>query len=303
MSASTIGPADIEAAAARIAGHVRRTPVIEASAGVVLKLELLQHAGSFKPRGAFNTVLSQPSRPERLVAASGGNHGLAVAHVGHALGIPTDIFVPDIASPVKVAAIRGRGATVHQGGANFAAAFEASAELAAAPGVLAIHAYDGHPTVAGQGTLAWELEDQEPDLDLVVVAVGGGGLLGGIAGWYAARVPVVAVEPSACPAFHDALAAGQPVPAAVGGVAADSLGASQVGEWGFATAVAAGVTSVLVPDEAIVAARHELWASVRLATEPAGAAAYAAVRSGAIDVSRRRVGVVVCGGNASPADL
>ncbi len=303
MTASTIRPADISAAAERIAGHVRRTPVVEATAGVVLKLELLQHAGSFKPRGAFNTVLSQPSRPERLVAASGGNHGLAVAHVGAALGIPTDIFVPDIASPVKVAAIRERGATVHQGGANFAAAFEASAELAAAPGVLAIHAYDGPTTVAGQGTLARELEEQEPGLDLVAVAVGGGGLLGGIAGWYAGRVPVVAVEPAACPAFHDALSAGHPVRAAVGGVAADSLGASQVGEWGFATAVAGGVTSVLVSDDEITAARHELWSSMRLATEPAGAAAYAAILSGAIDVRGRRVGVVVCGGNASPADL
>ena len=218
-----IGPTDIAEAAARIAGHVRRTPVIEASPGVVLKLELLQHAGSFKPRGAFNTVLSQPSLPERLVAASGGNHGLAVAHVGRALGIPTDVFVPEIASPVKVEAIRGRGARVHQGGANYAAAFAASAEMAAEPGVLAIHAYDGATTVAGQGTLARELEEQDPDLDLVVVAVGGGGLLGGIAGWYAGRVPVVAVEPEGCPALHDALAAGCPVPAPVGGVAADSL--------------------------------------------------------------------------------
>ena len=303
MITSTVAPADIEAAAARIAGHVRRTPVIEAWPGIVLKLELLQHAGSFKPRGAFNTVLSQADRPRRLVAASGGNHGLAVAHVGHALGIPTDIFVPDIASPVKVAAIAERGATVHQGGVNFAAALEASAELAAAPGVLAIHAYDGLTTLAGQGTLARELEEQEPDLDLVVVAVGGGGLLGGIAGWYAGRVPVVAVEPSGCPAFHDALAAGRPVPAAVGGVAADSLGASQVGTWGFAAAVAAGVTSVLVSDDAIVAARRELWSSLRLAPEPAGAAAYAAISSGAIDVRGRRVGVVVCGANTSPADL
>lgn len=298
-----IGSADIEEAAARIAGHVRRTPVIEASPGVVLKLELLQHAGSFKPRGAFNTVLSQASAPSRLVAASGGNHGLAVAHVGRALGIPTDVFVPDIASPIKVDAIRARGATVHQGGANYAAAFAASAEMAADPGVLAIHAYDSATTLAGQGTLARELEEQEPGLDLVVVAVGGGGLLGGIAGWYAGRIPVVAVEPEGCPAFHDALAAGRPVPAPVGGVAADSLGASQVGEWGFATAVTAGVTSLLVPDDAIMAARHDLWSSLRLATEPGGAAAYAAVTSGAIDLAGRRVGVVVCGANASPHDL
>ena len=303
MTTTIIGPADIEAAAARIAGHVRRTPVVEASPGVVLKLEHLQHAGSFKPRGAFNAVLSQPSPPQRLVAASGGNHGMAVAHVGRTLGIRTDVFVPDIASPVKVAAIRSRGATVHQGGANYAAAFAASAEMAAEPGVLAVHAYDGGATLAGQGTLARELEEQDPGLDLVVVAAGGGGLLGGIAGWYAGRVPVLAVEPEGCPALHHALAAGRPVPAPVGGIAADSLGASQVGEWGFATAAAAGVTSVLVPDAAIAAARQELWTSLRLVTEAGGATAYAAIASGAVDVAGRRVGVVVCGANTSPADL
>ena len=302
-SAVPVDRADIEAAAARIAGRVRRTPVVEAAPGVVLKLELLQHAGSFKPRGAFNTVLSQELPPQRLVAASGGNHGLAVAHVGHALGLRTDVFVPDIASAVKVDAIRARGATVHQGGANYAAAHAASAAMAAEPGVLAIHAYDSPATVAGQGTLALELEEQAPDLDLVLVAVGGGGLLGGVAGWYAGRVPVVAVEPEGCPAFAEALAAGRPVTAPVGGVAADALGASQVGESGFATAMAAGVRSVLVPDSAVVAARQELWTTLRLATEPAGAAAYAALLSGAVEADGARVGVIVCGANASPADL
>ena len=302
-SAVPVDRADIEAAAARIAGRVRRTPVVEAAPGVVLKLELLQHAGSFKPRGAFNTVLSQELPPQRLVAASGGNHGLAVAHVGHALGLRTAVFVPDIASTVKVDAIRARGATVHQGGANYAAAYAASAAMAAEPGVLAIHAYDSPATVAGQGTLALELEEQAPDLDLVLVAVGGGGLLGGVAGWYAGRVPVGAGGPEGGPAFAEALAAGRPVTAPVGGVAADALGASQVGESGFATAMAAGVRSVLVPDSAVVAARQELWTTLRLATEPAGAAAYAALLSGAVEADGARVGVIVCGANASPADL
>lgn len=292
---------DIDEAAERIGGLVRRTPVVELD-GVTLKLELLQHAGSFKPRGAFNTVLSQPVPPARLVAASGGNHGLAVAHVGATLGIPTDIFVPDIAAPVKVQAIRERGARVHQGGADYAAALSASESLAAEDGVLAIHAYDAPETLAGQGTVARELSGQAPDLDVVVVAVGGAGLIGGIAAWYAGTgTRVVAVEPERCPALHDALAAGRPVPAAVGGIAADALGATQVGLLGFAAAWEA--TSVLVGDEDIAAARRTLWRELRLVVEPAGATAYAALQTGAVDVRDQRVGVIVCGGNTDPSDL
>jgi threonine dehydratase len=292
---------DIDAAADRIAGLVRRTPVIE-HAGVTLKLEMLQHAGSFKARGAFNTVLAQSSPPTRLVAASGGNHGLAVAHVGSSLGIETDIFVPEIASPVKVAAIRARGATVHQGGADYAAALVASASVAASDGVLAIHAYDAPLTLAGQGTVARELSEQAPELDLVVVAVGGAGLIGGIASWYAGTgTRVVAVEPELCPSLHDALAAGQPVAAPVGGIAADALGATEVGRLGFEAA--RDVQSVLVCEEDIAAARRTLWRELRLAVEPAGATAYAAVLSGAVDVTDQRVGVVVCGANTDPSDL
>jgi threonine dehydratase len=293
--------AEIRRTYAQVRDHVRPTPVVDLD-GVTLKLELLQHAGSFKPRGAFATVLAAPAPPRRLVAASGGNHGLAVAHVGAALGIPTDVFVPDIASPVKVAAIHDRGATVHQGGANYAAAFEASQRVAAGDGVLAIHAYDGPRTLQGQGTVALELEEQAPDLDTVVVAVGGGGLIGGIAAWYAGTATrVVAVEPERCPALHDALEAGRPVPAAVGGVAADALGASQVGARGFAACSEAGVQSVLVSDEEIVGARQHLWHELRLAVEPAGATALAGVLSGA--VGGDRIGVVVCGGNTDPSDL
>ena len=294
---------DILAAYERIRGLVRRTPVIEWD-GLVLKLEHLQHAGSFKPRGAFTTVLTQQERPTRLVAASGGNHGLAVAHVGAALGIPTEIFVPEIASPVKVAGIRARGATVRVGGDNYAAALEASQEAASAPGTLAIHAYDAPFTLAGQGTVALELEEQAPDLDLVVVAVGGGGLIGGVASWYAGRTRVLAVEPVGCPALHDALAAGAPVDSPVGGLAADALGASRVGSLGLVACQAAGVESVLVTDEAIADARLELWRALRLVVEPAGATALAAIRSGAVEpAAGDRVAVVLCGANTDPSDL
>lgn len=293
----------IREAHARIAGHVRRTPTIETD-GLVLKLEQLQHAGSFKTRGAFNGVLASGALPQRLVAASGGNHGLAVAYVGRTLGIPTDVFVPEIAAPVKVAAIRGQGATVHVGGANYAEALAASAELADAGAALVLHAYDGPHTLAGQGTVALELEEQHPDLDTVVVAVGGGGLIGGIAAWYAGRARIVAVEPTGCPALHDALAAGHPVPAPVGGIAADALGASVVGERGLASVKAAHTTSVLVEDTAIAEARQWMWDELRLVAEPAGATALAAVRSGAwVPDGAARVAVVVCGGNTDPVDL
>jgi len=295
--------ADIVAAHERIRDLVRRTPVIDWD-GLVLKLEHLQHAGSFKPRGAFTTVLSQPERPVRLVAASGGNHGLAVAHVGATLGIPTEVFVPEIASPVKVSGIHDRGATVRIGGANYAAALAASQEAASEPGTLAIHAYDAPATLAGQGTVALELEEQAPDLDTVVVAVGGGGLIGGIASWYAGRTRVVAVEPVGCPALHDALAAGAPVDAPVGGLAADALGASRVGSLGLAACQTAGVESVLVSDRAIAEARSALWRSLRLVVEPAGAAALAAILSGAFEPAPgERVGVVLCGANTDPSDL
>jgi len=292
---------DINEAARQIDGLVRRTPVVDLD-GVTLKLEMLQHAGSFKPRGAFSTVLSQESRPARLVAASGGNHGLAVAHVGATLGIPTEIFVPEIASPVKVQAIRDRGAAVHQGGADYAAALVASESLAAEDGVLAVHAYDAPHTLAGQGTVARELSEQAPDLDVVLVAVGGGGLIGGIASWYAGTgARVIAVEPEQCPALHDALAAGEPVPAPVGGIAADALGASQVGQLGFTAARDA--ISVLVSDDDIAAARRTLWRELRLAVEPAGATAYAALQTLAVDLHEQRVGVIVCGANTDPSDL
>ncbi len=296
---------DIQAAADRIAAYVRRTPVLD-EGSVVLKLEFLQHAGSFKPRGAFNSVLSPGRRPIRLVAASGGNHGLAVAHVGARLGIETDIFVPVIASPMKVTAIATLGARIHQGGANFAEALAASQAWADAPDALVVHAYNGLPTLAGQGTIALELSAQAPDLDVLFIATGGGGLLGGIAAWYAGSpVQLVAVEPAECPSMHRALVAGEPVASPVGGLSADSLGATQVGQDGFDAARRAHVRSVLVSEEEIAQARRLLWRNYRMAVEPGGAVAYAGWRAAAAsgDLDGRRAGVIVCGANADPSDL
>jgi len=300
---------DITAAAERIAGRVRRTPVIDyqvAGRTVVLKLELLQHAGSFKPRGAFTTVLSVLAaghRPVRLVAASGGNHGLAVAHVGQDLGIPTEIFVPAAAPVIKVEAIRSRGAQVRTVGAGYAEALLASAERSAEPGSLSVHAYDAVPTVTGQGTLARELADQA-EVDTVLVAVGGGGLIGGIAAWTAGRQRVVGVEPRSCPTLHAALAAGAPVDVDVSGLAVDALGARRLGGIAFAAVRAAGVESVLVDDPDIVEARRLLWRDLRIAAEPAGATAVAALLSGAYrPAPQERVAVIICGANADPSDL
>lgn len=297
----------IEAARELIGDRVRRTPVLvvrlDDGREVSLKLELLQHTGSFKPRGAFHSVLGAAERPRTLVAASGGNHGLAVAHVGRELGIPVQVFVPTTAPPVKVARLHELSATVHQVGDRFAVALEASADAARAPGALAVHAYDGMPTVTGQGTLGAEIEEQI-DGDTVLVAVGGGGLLGGVASWFTGRRKLVAVEPEGCDALHAALRAGHPVATKPSGVAADALGATMIGQVGFAAAVAAEVTSVLVTDADIRAARQWLWDSTRIAAEPGGATALAALCSGAYaPEDGERMTVIVCGGNADPSQL
>lgn len=308
--AGTLFPdrAAIERAAALIGEHVRRTPMIDVEYApgqwVVLKLEQLQHTGSFKPRGAFNSVLGAAKRPSMLVAASGGNHGLAVAHVGAALGIPTEIFVPTTAPQVKVDGIRSRGATVTLVGSSFAEAHQASIARANESGAFQIHAYDGLPTLTGQGTLGREIEAQMPDADAIVVAVGGGGLMGGIASWWAGQAAIIAVEPVGCPTLHQALEAGGPVDVEVSGLAADSLGAKRIGDGGFAAAVHAGATSVLVEPEDIMAARQFLWDQLRIVAEPGGAAALAAVLSGAyVPAPGARTVVVVCGANTDPSDL
>jgi threonine dehydratase len=296
---------DVCRAAELIAPRVRRTPVLEvevAGGRVTLKLELLQHAGSFKVRGAFTSVLSAERPPEVLVAASGGNHGLAVAYAGRTLGIPTRIFVPETAPAVKVDAIAALGAEVDRVGTTYAEALAASREVAAEPGAMPLHAYDAPGTVAGQGTLGLELAEQVPGLTTTLVATGGGGLMAGVA--LGSRAQVVAVEPESCPTFHAALAADGPVDVRVGGVAADALGASRLGEIAWTVARDHGVTSLLVSDDAISEARHWLWATARLAAEPAGAAALAALLSGAyVPGDDEVVAVVVCGGNADPTGL
>ncbi len=308
---------DLCRAAELIGPWVRRTPVLEVELdgrAIALKLELLQHAGSFKVRGAFTTVLSAPERPAALVAASGGNHGLAVAHVGMALDIPARIFLPESAPALKVRAIAARGADVRQVGSTYAEALEASREEAARPGTLALHAYDAPGTVTGQGTVGLEIAEQVPGVETVLVAVGGGGLVagttiglrGGSAGAASAggEVGVLAVEPQACPTLHRALAEGGPVDVTVGGVAADALGASRLGSIAWEVVRRHGVRSRLVGDDAIREARRWLWAHARIAAEPAGATALAALLSGAyVPAPDERVCVIVCGGNADPSDL
>ncbi|MBD0270396.1 MAG: pyridoxal-phosphate dependent enzyme, partial [Acetobacteraceae bacterium] len=238
--------ADIAAAAARIAGRVRRTPVLRLPGSdlglphaVALKLEQMQVAGSFKPRGAFNRMLSAgASLPAAgVVAASGGNHGAAVACAARTLGVRAEIFVPEITGAAKRTLIAGYGAELVVGGAAYDEARVASERRAAETGALLVHAYDQPEVLAGQGTVAAEFEEDAPDLTHLLVAVGGGGLIGGIAAWHAGRgVQVVGVEPEGCPALFEALRAGRPVPAPVGGAAADSLGARQVGRLAFAAA-------------------------------------------------------------------
>lgn len=299
---------DIEAAAARILGRVRVTPVVQPGTGfgggaeVFLKLECLQHSGSFKPRGAFNRVLAQTVLPDSgLIAASGGNHGAAVAYVARELGLPAEIFVPEIAGPAKIARLRDYGATLRIGGRDYASALAASHLRQAETGALAVHAYDEFAVVAGQGTLARELEHQCGELDSILVAVGGGGLIAGIASWYAQGPRIVAVEPRRSRALNAALALGEPCDVEVGGVAADSLGARRVGTIAFQVAQASGVASVLVDDDAIVAAQRLLWSQLRVVAEPGGATALAALLSGTyVPRPGERVAVIVCGANTDP---
>ena len=308
-------PNDIRDAAQRIAPYVRHTPILRLAAGdlglafpVTLKLELLQHSGSFKARGAFNRLLQGQAAcalpAAGVIAASGGNHGAAVAYAARALGLVAEIFVPDATPEAKCARIARFGARLVRGGAAYAEALAASRARAAETGALEIHAYDHPDVLAGQGTLAREMTQDAPELTDVLVAVGGGGLIGGIAGWYAGRTRVIAVEPEGCPALHDALAHGAPLPAPVGGIAADSLGARQVGAVMFPLAQAYVSASVLVPDTAIRSAQVLLWDELRLIVEPGGATALAALLCGAwVPSAESRVGVVVCGANADPASI
>lgn len=317
--------ADIEAAARRIAPWVRTTPLLSLTlpelpgTTIELKLEFMQISGTFKARGAFARLLrardeagdtGQPL-PERVVAASGGNHGIAVAHAAYALGMSADIFVPRTAPSAKLQALRALGATVHAEGEDYAQALQASQQFTADTGALVSHAYDQFDTLAGQATLAREWLQQTHGLDVMLVAVGGGGLIGGMAAWIEAQaaqgapVPtLIAVESTACATLGAAMSAGRIVDIQPGGLAADSLGARRVGELMFPLAQRRIAQCVQVSDDAIRAAQRRLWSSARIAVEPGGATALAALSSGAwTPAPGLRVGVLVCGANVDLASF
>lgn len=295
---------EIETAAGRIAGHVRVTPALRVEiAGigpVELKLEQLQHTGSFKARGAFNTLVKGPVPAAGVVAASGGNHGAAVGFAAKTLGHRARIFVPEVAGPGKIALIRAQGAELEVVSGPVMGAFAAAEDHARRTGAMQVHPFDAPDTLAGQGTLMREWEAQGLEADTVLIAVGGGGLIGGALGWLHGRRKVVAVEPMLAPTLHAALAAGKPVPVVPAGVAASALGAPVIGELCFG--LAGGVTSVLVEEAAILSAQRLLWDSLRQWVEPGGATALAALLSGAYRPAQgERVAVLVCGANPAPA--
>ncbi len=297
---------EVRAAATRIAGRVRRTPVMVSGPSQWFKLEYVQHAGSFKTRGMMNRIMAAGALPAAgVVAASGGNAGLAAAYAARELGVPAEVYVPETAPPVKVTKLGELGATVTRVGSEYAEAYAAAVIHAEATGALFCHAYDHPDMVAGNGTLGLELLDQLPDgFDTVLVAVGGGGLVAGVAAALHGTARIVAVEPETSAALHVALAEGGPVDVPVSGVAADSLGARRVGTIAYGTAVATGMTSVLVTDSAIVDARRRLWGDYRIAVEHGTAAAYAALTSGVYTpATNERVVVLLCGANTDPSDL
>jgi len=286
--------------------HIRRTPAVEVAAAdfglagepIVLKLELLQHAGSFKARGACANLLLREVPSAGVVAASGGNHGAAVAWAARARGVPAKIFVPKISSPAKVQRIRDYGADLAIVGENYGEALAASEIWARDTGALPVHAFDQDETILGQGSVGLELESQFPDRDTVLAGVGGGGLISGIASWYLGRARVVGVEPEGAPTLTRALEAGGPVDAPVQSIAADSLAPTRVGERTYAIASRAVERVVLVSDDDIREARRALWRVLRVAAEPGGAAALSAVLSGRYRPGPdEKIAVVVSGGN------
>jgi threonine dehydratase len=305
-----VTPSDIRFAHARVRAHIRRTPILETASPIAgapslsLKLECLQATGSFKARGAFHNLLTRPAAVSGCATASGGNHGAAVAYAAQKLGIRARVFVPEIATAAKVAKIKAYRAEAVIGGASYAEAQERCDAYIAESGALLIHPYDAVETIAGQGTVAleWE-EDLErlglTKLDTVLVAVGGGGLISGVAAWFQGRVKVVGVEPEGSRALYAALEANEPVDVSVKSLAADSLGAKRVGELNFDIAKKFVSGVVLVKDTAIVEAQRQLWAEFSVIAEPGGAAAFAAIASSAYLPARdERVGVLVCGSNA-----
>jgi threonine dehydratase len=307
---TAVTPSEIRSAYARVRERIRRTPILETDSPVAgapplsLKLECLQATGSFKARGAFHNLLTRPAVAAGCATASGGNHGAAVAFAAQKLGIKARVFVPEIASPAKIAKIKAYGAEAMIGGASYAEAQARCDAYVAETGALLIHPYDAVETIAGQGTVAleWE-EDLErlglEKLDTVLVAVGGGGLISGVAAWFQGGVKVVGVEPEGSRALHAAFEANEPVDVSVKSLAADSLGAKRVGDLNFDIARTLVSQVVLVEDIAIAEAQRRLWAEFSVIAEPGGAAAFAALASGAYQPERNeRVGVLVCGANA-----
>jgi threonine dehydratase len=307
-----IDRARIAATAELIRPHVRVTPVLEVDSAdfgrpgftFVLKLEAFQHAGSFKTRGAFANLLGRAVPAAGVVAASGGNHGAALAYAAMRLGVPARIFVPTVSSPAKIERIRGYGAELAVIGERYADALAASEAWAARSGAMPVHAYDQAETLLGQGTLGLELEAQAGALDTLLVPVGGGGLIGGVAAWYRGAVKVVGVEPEAAPTLTRALAAGRPVDAEAGGIAADSLAPRRVGDLMFPIAQAFVDRVLLVNDEHIRSAQQALWAVTRVVAEPGAAAPLAALLSGAyMPRPGERVGILISGGNTTAGDF
>jgi threonine dehydratase len=312
MPENTANPQTIAQCERIIRPHIRRTPVIEVNgedfglpaATLTLKLELLQHSGSFKARGAFANVLTREVPKAGVVAASGGNHGAATAYAAMELGKRAKIFVPSVSSPAKIQRIREYGADLAIEGDSYADALAASEAWAQQTGAMPIPAFDQNETILGQGTLGLELEQQAADIDTVLVSVGGGGLIAGIAAWYAGRVKVVGVEPFASPTLTKALEAGHPVDAEAGGLAADSLAPRRIGEKVFPIVQKYARQTVLVSDNAIANAQAELWRGLRIAAEPGGTAAFSAILSGAYKPAPgERVAVVISGGNTAAVNF
>ena len=302
----------VEEAMRRIAPHVRRTPVIYVDGeefglpGIRLafKCEFMQCAGSFKARGAFFNLLSRAVPAVGVTAASGGNHGAAVAYAAMRLKIPATIFVPAVASPAKLEQISSYGATLHVVGQRYADALAACETFTAQSGAMPIHAFDQLETLLGQATVGLEFEEDAPDLDSLLIAVGGGGLIGGVAAWYRGRTRVIGVEPELAPTMTHALAAGAPVDAPAGGVAADSLAPKRFGQLAFPLVRRYGAGCVLVSDQAIVAAQAKLWRVLRVVAEPGGAAALAALDSGVIrPAPGATVGILLCGANTTAVNF
>jgi threonine dehydratase len=308
MTNLTIDRQQIEAVEKIIRPHIRRTPVLEVSGAdfrldsisLTFKLEFLQHSGSFKARGAFTNLLTREVPKAGVVAASGGNHGVAVAYAAGKLGVPAKIFLPSVASPEKIERIRLSGAELVIVGDRYADALAASEACIAQSGAMRIHAFDQLETLLGQGTVGLEFQQQAPQLDTLLVSVGGGGLIGGIAAWYAGKIKLIGVEPEAAPTLADALRAGHPVDSPAGGIAADSLAPKRVGDLTFPLAQKYVHEVILVNDEEITPAQESLWSALRIVTEPGGAAAFAALLSRRYQPAPgERVGILLCGANTT----